>query len=77
MTPEERERRQKEMQEAFEKAPEVDYQWAFSEYKSVGGLTIPHVLTKREAGTPNEEWVISKVKMNPKLTADKFEKPKK
>ena len=76
MTPEERERRAKEMAEAFEKAPDVDYRWAFSEYKNVGGLNLPHVITRSEGGTPTEEWVISKYKTNPKLTADKFEKPK-
>ena len=77
MTPEERERRAKEMAEAFEKAPEVDYRWALSDYKSVGGLNLPHRLTKIEGGTPNEEWEISKYKANPKITPDKFEKKEK
>ena len=67
----------KEMAEAFEKSPDVDFRWAFSDYKSVGGLNLPHRLTKSEAGTPNEEWEISKYKVNPKLTADKFEKKEK
>lgn len=74
MTPEERERRMKEAQEAFEKSPDVDYRWVFEDYKGVGGFNIPHRITKIEAGTPNEEWTIGKVKMNPKLTADKFVK---
>jgi len=77
MTPEERERRMKEMQERFEKAPEVDISWAFADYKSVGGLNLPHRLTKSEGGTPNEEWEISRFKLNPKLTADKFVKKEK
>lgn len=77
MTPEERERRAKEMAEAFEKAPEVDYRWALNDYKNVGGLNLPHRLTKIEAGTPNEEWEISKYKANPKITPDKFEKKEK
>jgi len=77
MTPEERERFMKERQERFEKAPEVDISWAFSDYKSVGGLNLPHRLTKSEGGTPNEEWEISKFKINPKLTADKFVKKEK
>ncbi|MGE0884087.1 MAG: outer membrane lipoprotein carrier protein LolA [Blastocatellales bacterium] len=77
ITPEERERRMKEFQEQFEKAPEVDYRWAFGDYKSVGGLNLPHRLTKIEGGTPNEEWEISKYKTNPKITADKFEKKEK
>ncbi|MDX2030789.1 MAG: hypothetical protein SF339_08970 [Blastocatellia bacterium] len=77
MTPEERERRMKEAQERFEKAPEVDISWAFSEYKNVGGFNFPHRMTKSEGGTPNEEWEISKFKINPKLTADKFIKKEK
>ena len=67
----------KEMMEAFEKSPDVDYRWAFSDYKGVGGLNLPHRLTKIEAGTPNEEWEISKYKVNPKLAADRFEKKEK
>ncbi len=77
MTPEERERMAKERAEAFEKSPDVDYRWAFDDFKSVGGLNIPHRLTKIEAGTPTEEWEITKFKVNPKLTADKFEKKEK
>jgi hypothetical protein len=76
-TPEERERFRKEAQERFEKTPEVDYRWAFSDYKSVGGLNLPHRLTKIEGGTPNEEWEISKIKVNPKLSPDKFVKKEK
>lgn len=77
LTPEERERRMKEFQERFEKAPEVDYRWEFAEYKSVGGLNLPHRVTKSEGGTPNEEWTISKIKINPKLSPDKFVKKEK
>ncbi len=77
MTPEERDRRIKEAADAFEKAPEVDFSWAFSDYKSVGGFNLPHVVTKSQAGAPNEEWTISKYKINPKLSADKFMKKEK
>jgi hypothetical protein len=77
ITDEERERRRKEAMEAFEKAPEVEYRWAFDDYKSIGGLNLPHRLTKSESGTPNEEWEISKFKLNPKLNPDKFVKKEK
>jgi hypothetical protein len=77
ISPEERERRMKEFQERFEKAPEVDYRWAFAEYKSVGGLNLPHVLTKMEGNTPNEEWKISKFKINAKISPDKFVRKEK
>ena len=77
LTPEDRERFRKEAQERFEKTPEVDYRWAFSDFKSAGGLTLPHRMTKIESGTPNEEWEISKIKVNPKLSPDKFVKKEK
>ena len=77
MTPEDRERMMKQMMENFEKAPEVDFSWAFSEYKSVGGLNLPHRMTRSQGGTPNEEWEISKIKVNPKLSPDKFVKKEK
>jgi hypothetical protein len=77
LTPEERERFMKEALERFEKSPEVDFRWAFSDYKSVGGLNLPHRMTKIEGGTPNEEWEISKIKVNPKLSPDKFVKKEK
>ena len=72
MTPEERERRMKEMQDQFAKAPEIDQSWAFSDYKNVGGFNLPHLVVKTQEGRTNEEWVISKYKVNPKLAADKF-----
>lgn len=69
------EARQAELKAAYEKAPEVDYQWSFSDYKEVNGLNLPHVLTKAIGSNPNEEWVISKFKFNEKkVTAEKFEK---
>jgi hypothetical protein len=77
ITPEERERMMKEFQERFEKAPEVEYRWAFGDYKNAGGLNLPHRITKIESGTPNEEWEISKIKINPKLSPDKFVKKEK
>ena len=67
----------KEAQDAFDKTPEVDFRWAFADYKSVGGLSLPHRLTKMEGNTPNEEWEISKIKINPKLSPDKFVKKEK
>ena len=73
-TPEEREKFLKEMETRMANAPEVEYRWIFEDYKNVGGINLPHRLTKSEAGKPNEELVISKYKINPKLSPDKFVK---
>jgi len=77
MTPEERERRTKEMMEQLEKSPDVDFRWVFEDYKGVGGFNLPHRMTKIEAGTPNEEWNFSKIKLNARMTADRFTKKDK
>lgn len=81
MTPEEREARrqaqQKQMQEALAKAPDVDFFWRFAEYKSEGGLNLPRLVTKATGDKLNEEWQISKVKLNPNIKPDKFEKKEK
>ncbi len=72
------EARQVEMKAAYEKAPEVDFQWSFSEYKEFNGLNLPTVLTKAVGGNPTEEWVISKFKINEKnVKPEKFEKKAK
>jgi hypothetical protein len=81
MTPEEREARRqaqmKQMQEAMAKLPDVDFFWRFADYKSEGGLTLPRLVTKSTGGKINEEWQISKIKLNPNIKADKFEKKEK
>ncbi len=72
------EARMVEAKAAYEKAPEVDFQWSFSEYKEFNGLNLPTVLTKAVGGNPNEEWVISKFKFNEKsVKPEKFEKKSK
>jgi hypothetical protein len=70
-----RDARMLEQKAAYDKAPEVDYIWNFGDYKSEGGLNLPHTLTKSIGGEPNEEWTITKYKFNDKkVTPDKFEK---
>jgi hypothetical protein len=44
------------------------------DYKKVDGVMIPHRLTQSADGKPFEEWTIEKVKVNPSLKADFFEK---
>src|SRR5262245_56425759 len=77
LTPEEREKFRKEMEARMANAPEVEFRWVFEDYKNVGGINLPHRLTKSEAGKPYEELVIDKYKINPKLSPDKFVKKEK
>jgi hypothetical protein len=54
--------------------PDVEYQIRFSEHREVDGILLPHRLTRAIDGEVNEEWDISKFKINPSLKAEKFEK---
>jgi hypothetical protein len=77
MTPEEREKAIKEMQEQMKIAEAnrkvVEYRLFYSDYKEVDGLTLPHKFQRSIAGKPTEEVFFDKVKINPKIDAKKFE----
>jgi hypothetical protein len=45
-----------------------------SEYKKVDGVMLPHRLTQAVDGKTVEEWNIEKIKVNPSVKADLFEK---
>jgi hypothetical protein len=72
--PEEQEKLRKEIADEMAKAPDVDYYWRFGDYKSEGGLMLPHLITKATGETISEEWAIGKYKINPSLKAGGFEK---
>jgi hypothetical protein len=74
LTPEEIEKRRKEIAEQIARAPEVDMFIRFAEYKNVNGLSLPHLITRSTGSTINEELAINKYKVNPKLNPDKFVK---
>jgi len=80
-SPEEMEKMRKEAQEKAEKeaqsAPkpqEAEIQWRFSDYRQVGGISFPHRITKAADGQVNEEWEMTKFKLNPPLKPGNFEK---
>jgi hypothetical protein len=56
---------------------EVEIRWMASDYRDVNGLTLPHRLTRYTGGQLAEEIEIQKVKVNPALKPDKFEKKEK
>ncbi len=45
-----------------------------ADYKNVDGIMLPHRLTQSVDGKPVEEWNLEKVKVNPSIKADLFEK---
>ena len=72
--PEELEKRMKEVEAEALKQPEVEFQIRFSDYHEVNGISLPHRLTRAMDGEINEEWEITKFKINPSLKPEKFEK---
>jgi hypothetical protein len=54
--------------------PDVEFQIRFSDHREVDGISLPHHLTRAVDGEVNEEWEISKFKVNPPLKPEKFEK---
>jgi hypothetical protein len=83
MTDEERQKRRQEMADRIAKLPDTDFFIRYSDYKSVNGLNLPHVIVNSTAGdqgaadTITSEMVISKYKINPNIKPDRFEKKEK
>jgi hypothetical protein len=44
------------------------------DFKDVDGVMLPHRLTQAVDGKTVEEWTLEKVKVNPPVKADLFEK---
>jgi hypothetical protein len=45
-----------------------------SDYKAVGGITLPHLITRGTNGETSEEWTIKSYKINPTFKANTFTK---
>ena len=52
----------------------ADFQIYLADYRNVDGIFFPHHITKAVNGEVNEEWQITKFKVNPPLKAEKFKK---
>jgi hypothetical protein len=51
----------------------VEYTLFFDDWRDEDGIKFPHALRRASGGTTTEEWTVSKVKVNPKIDAKKFE----
>ena len=49
-------------------------QMSFADYTTVDGIKFPKQISVRVDGTPSEEWTLEKIKVNPSLKADFFDK---
>jgi hypothetical protein len=51
----------------------VEFSVFFEDWRDVGGVKFPHKMRRAVGGTTNEEWTVTRVKVNPKLDPKKFE----
>jgi len=64
---------QKRMTEAEKEPPKmIEYTIYFDDWREVDGVKFPHRMRRASGGTTNEEWTVTKVKINPKIDAKKF-----
>jgi hypothetical protein len=61
-------------QEASANEAESEARWVVSDFRNVNGLSLPHQLVIFLDGRPIEELTIRKVKINPSLKPNKFER---
>jgi hypothetical protein len=61
-------------QEVSANASEAEARWALSDFRNVDGLNLPHQLVIFLEDRPIEEVIIKKVKINPSLKPNKFER---
>lgn len=54
--------------------PQATFEMRFAEYRPVGGLQLPHEITRGINGQTNEEWTIASYKVNPSFKANTFSK---
>jgi hypothetical protein len=76
-TPEEREKMMKDLEarrkEAEAKARTVEYRLYYGDYKTVGGVQLPHRIQRSIDGKPTEEMTFDTIKVNPRIDAKKFQ----
>jgi hypothetical protein len=77
ITPEEREKMMKDVEarrkEAEAKLRTVEYRVYYGDYKSVGGVQLPHRIQRAIDGKPAEEMVFDTIKVNPKIDPKRFQ----
>jgi hypothetical protein len=52
--------------------PQITIETHLSEYKAVGGIKLPHLITRGVNGQTNEEWEIKNYRINPNLKPNTF-----
>ncbi|MBA3295615.1 MAG: hypothetical protein H0U19_01660 [Acidobacteria bacterium] len=58
--------------QAQQPAPMIEFSIFFEDWHEADGVNFPHKIRRASAGETNEEWTISKVKVNPKIDPNRF-----
>ena len=58
---------------AAEPAQLVEYRLYFADWTDMDGIRFPQKIQRAVDGTPEEEWNVAKIKVNPKIDARKFD----
>lgn len=75
LTPEDREKMQKDMELMRAEAanrPMVEFRLIYMDYREVDGVMLPHKLQRTVAGKPTEEITFERVRINQKVDPKKF-----
>jgi len=77
MSQEDRDKLMKDLEarrkDAEAKLRTVEYRVFYADYKSVGGVQLPHRIQRSIDGKPTEEMIFETIKVNPKIDAKKFQ----
>lgn len=80
ISPEEREKMMQDLEarrkEAEAKLRTVEYRIFYGDYRSVGGVQLPHRIQRSIDGKPAEEMIVESFKVNPKIDAKTFQASK-
>lgn len=73
LTEEEREKMREEIEKLRTQAPEmVEHSLFFDDWRTADGIKFPHSIQRAVAGTTDEEWTLSRPRVNPKIDPKKF-----
>jgi hypothetical protein len=74
MSDEEREKVREEIEKLRAQTPEmVEYSLFFDDWRTADGIRFPHAIQRAVGGTTDEEWTLSRPRVNPKIDAKKFQ----
>jgi hypothetical protein len=74
LSEEERERMREEIEKLRSQPPQmVEYSLFFGDWRDADGIRFPHLIQRSAGGTTDEEWTLSKPRVNPKIDAKKFQ----